>query len=481
MREAAGQRARRRRRASRRPASPPSRSGGTPGRRPRGSRSRRSPRSPSSRPARRAHRAPGGTHAARRRPRRPPRAPRAPRSRASRRRRPEPPRPRRGSTRARAPSRRRGRGPRTRSRARARRGCRRRRPRSAASCASSSRQFEGCRPDCASRRTASAPRRKPSSPAKRTRGAGAEARPVLEAHPGLGDHAEDALGAYEQAVRGGPGPRGRQPSRLDDTRRCQHAQRLHEVVDVGVERRVVAARARRDPAAEARELEALREVAQREAVRAQLRPRAPGRARRPGCARRARCGRSRARGRAGRGRGSRPPAAPRDRGLDAAHHRGAAAVGYRVMPSASHQSSTARTLGFVAREGDLVGRARELAPEGAHHVAVRLAVVVPGARLGVVAARSAASAAGGRTRGLRSESSSMRGGGFGSSATPKRAPSVCAMARACSADGPGALHAPAPELALHRAASHWASTQIQSSESAAQLAVSAAAGARQPA
>ena len=100
----------------------------------------------------------------------------------------------------------------------------------------------------------------------------------------------------------GPGARARQAPRLDRPARRDRGDRLDEVVDVRVERREVAAGARRDPAAERRELERLREVAQRQAVRAQLVLERRARSRRPGSAPRARRGRPRARGRAGRGR-----------------------------------------------------------------------------------------------------------------------------------------------------------------------------------
>ena len=95
-------------------------------------------------------------------------------------------------------------------------------------------------------------------------------RPVLEPHPRLDDDAEDALRADEQPIRARAGARAGQPPRLDGARRRDHAQRLHEVVDVRVERRVMAAGAGRDPAAERRALERLREMTQRQAVRAKL-------------------------------------------------------------------------------------------------------------------------------------------------------------------------------------------------------------------
>ena len=103
------------------------------------------------------------------------------------------------------------------------------------------------------------------------RAAGAEARPVLEPHPGLGDDAENAFGADEQPVGAGPGAGAGQAARLDDAARRHHAQAFDEIVDMGVERGEMAARARRDPAAQCRILEALREMPQRQIVRLQLR------------------------------------------------------------------------------------------------------------------------------------------------------------------------------------------------------------------
>ena len=65
-------------------------------------------------------------------------------------------------------------------------------------------------------------------------------------------------------------PRAGQAPALPDPTRRYGPNRLDEVVDVGVQGRVVAARSRREPAAERRELERLREVPQRQPVRAQL-------------------------------------------------------------------------------------------------------------------------------------------------------------------------------------------------------------------
>ena len=137
----------------------------------------------------------------------------------------------------------------------------------AASPGSSSRQFAGSSPDCDSARTARTPSAKL---AKRTLALARRVGPVLQAHPRLGDHAERALRADEEAVGRRAGARARQPPRRDDTGGCHDAQRLDELVDVRVVRREVPAAAGRDPAAERAELERLRVVAQRESVRAEL-------------------------------------------------------------------------------------------------------------------------------------------------------------------------------------------------------------------
>ena len=78
----------------------------------------------------------------------------------------------------------------------------------------------------------------------------AESRRHLHAHPGFGDHAERALGADDQPVRCRPRTGAGQPPRLHHAGRRHQPRGLHEVVDVRVQRGVMAARARRDPPAE---------------------------------------------------------------------------------------------------------------------------------------------------------------------------------------------------------------------------------------
>ena len=73
------------------------------------------------------------------------------------------------------------------------------------------------------------------------------------------------------SIRSGETPRlTREPPRLPHPARRKRPHRLDEVVDVGVERREVAAGARGDPAPQRRELKRLREVAQSQPVLAQL-------------------------------------------------------------------------------------------------------------------------------------------------------------------------------------------------------------------
>ena len=113
-------------------------------------------------------------------------------------------------------------------------------------------------------------RRRRSKVEKRAVADARKRRAVLQTHPRLGDDAEDALGAEQHAVGRRARARAGQAPALPHAARRDRADRLDEVVDVRVQRRVVTAGARREPAAERRELERLREVAQREPVRAEL-------------------------------------------------------------------------------------------------------------------------------------------------------------------------------------------------------------------
>ena len=97
-------------------------------------------------------------------------------------------------------------------------------------------------------------------------GRGAERRLLAQPHPGFGDDAQDALGADEHPVGAGAGAGARQAARLERAGRRHHARALDEIVDVGVERGVVAARARGDPAAQRRAAIGLHVVAHGEAA-----------------------------------------------------------------------------------------------------------------------------------------------------------------------------------------------------------------------
>ncbi|GBD14979.1 hypothetical protein HRbin25_00866 [bacterium HR25] len=95
---------------------------------------------------------------------------------------------------------------------------------------------------------------------------GPVAGPRLDAHPGLGDDPQDALAPQHQAVRAGTGAAPGQPTALPPSLGGEHPHRLHEVIDVGILGGVVAPGAGGDPAPQRGAGEALREVAQGEAV-----------------------------------------------------------------------------------------------------------------------------------------------------------------------------------------------------------------------
>ena len=93
---------------------------------------------------------------------------------------------------------------------------------------------------------------------------------LVRAHPCLRDHAERPLGTAQQPVGRGTCAGAREPAGLQGTVRRDRSEPLDELVDAGRPRREVTGRARGDPAAEARLLERLREVAQRQPVRLEL-------------------------------------------------------------------------------------------------------------------------------------------------------------------------------------------------------------------
>ena len=244
--------------------------------------------------------------------------------------------------------------------------------------------------------------------------------PALDPHPRLGDHAEDPLAADHHPVGARPGAGAGQPAALPPALRREHAHRLDEVVDVGVVGGVVPAGTGGDPAAERREAEALREVAQREPVRVAAGPRARGRRCPPGCGPPARSDRSRAPGRSG------PSPPSRRRRLRAGSRPTPPTTRRRTGPPWSpldeHQSSTAcelvsergwatASVGFGKREVEGVGAVGEVGAVGVERplpglggAAPRRARPAPSTRDG----RSSASARSGTGRGVIDDAEALR-------------------------------------------------------------------------
>ena len=209
-------------------------------------------------------------------------------------------------------------------------------------------------------------------------------RPWLNADPRLRDHAERALRARQHPVGARTRARPRQPPRRPHARRRDRPHGLDEVLDVGAHRREVTRRARRDPAPEGRELERLREVAERHRVRAQ--PRLEHGARRSGLdARGARelvdlqhavhCPQVHRDG---------AVVAVRDLRRDASDDRGPAAVGDRGHALARAPFEHPLNVLLIARKRDEVGRMFEFAAKAAHHVHVGLSQRVRRARVVVI-------------------------------------------------------------------------------------------------
>ena len=230
------------------------------------------------------------------------------------------------------------------------------------------------------------------------------------------------------SIRSGEGPAPEPGRRRDCPRagRRDRADALDEVVDVGELRREVPARARRDPAAERRELERLREEAHRQAVRAeQLLDARPG-SRRRRCAPRARPRRARAA----------PSSAPRSSDSapsKRAGMRGSTPPTTLVPPPygttatfapAAHSSSAA-TSRLVARARDDVRDVLVDAAERADGVEVRLAVGVRRALAVILRADGRERA--GRRRDARLRAASPRSSGTGSSSSPAGKPSSAGM------------------------------------------------------
>ena len=213
------------------------------------------------------------------------------------------------------------------------------------------------------------------------RGASAKARARGDPHPGLGDDAERALGAEPEAVGIGAGAGGGQAPGGDQAARGDDGHRLDEVVDVGGAGRVVTAGAGREPAAERRVLEGLREVAEGDAVRGEA-----------GLERGAEGAGADARGTrelidlvdAGELReieagDAGPVGARAERELDATDDAGAAAVGDRGDASGGAPVEDGGDVGGAARAQDDIGRGREVAGEAADQIGIAAAVGVRGA------------------------------------------------------------------------------------------------------
>src|SRR6516165_9548679 len=105
---------------------------------------------------------------------------------------------------------------------------------------------------------------------KAHRGASAEFRARLQAHPGARDHAQNALRADEEPVGTWPRPRSGQPSRLNHAARRNDPQAFDEIIDMGIETCEMAAGSRRDPAAKRRIFKALRKMPQAETMHLEL-------------------------------------------------------------------------------------------------------------------------------------------------------------------------------------------------------------------
>ena len=93
---------------------------------------------------------------------------------------------------------------------------------------------------------------------------------MLQAHPGFGDDAQNPLRANKHTVRAWAGARPRQATRGDNAVWGDDSGGLDKVINMGVQRGKMSARAGCDPAAQRRELERLGIMPQGIAVRFEL-------------------------------------------------------------------------------------------------------------------------------------------------------------------------------------------------------------------
>ena len=263
---------------------------------------------------------------------------------------------------------------------------------------------------------------------------GLELGPRPHPHPGLGDHAEDPLGADQHPVRRGPGAGARQPPALPGPARRDRPHRLDQVVDVGVER---SRSARRPGSRSSRPGSRTRRTAGSGAGSARARaaaPPAPARSPRPGSAPPATSGstsstrssRRRSSETTGRSpsRASTPPTTlvPPPNGITAA-------------PSASAQLSTASISDSSRGKATRSGGFSNSPAEPPHHVPVGLAQRV---RDPLVVARRGTdrrTPLGAFSRGSRSSTSSSGTGFSTSPPNPNRSRIPAAASRSCVAVG----------------------------------------------
>ena len=249
-------------------------------------------------------------------------------------------------------------------------------------------------PACTISRTASQPAAKDGNATEAERRVG---RPRAHAHPRPRD---DARACPRSRAASGRAT-ARRPSRAAAAtprprrRRVTRPHRLDEVVDVRRAGREVPGRARGDPAAERRELERLREEAQRQPVRGELLLEPRARSRRPRSARRARRRRPRARGPAATGRRDTAPSWPgrapgRRRRPRSCRRRRASPPAARPRTTRARAAARPRSAGRATASGGC-GNAPA---ERAHDVAVGGAVRVHARARGRPATTSSRSAGG---------------------------------------------------------------------------------------